>query len=142
MSGGATTLVLFGIEQYRAPDRASEAIRLDPVVAAPGEHRLEVAVRLPDGYVLNDLAPLHVEWSGGVDSGEFSAIAPNSPITLTLSGLTGDSAVVRIDLTVYYCTANAKELCLIDQAAYELPLTVAAGGAAGSGLEHVVVVAG
>ncbi len=142
VSGAATTLVLYGIEEYRAPVAATEAILLDPVVAAPGDHRLEISVRLPEGYVLNDLAPLHIGWSGEVASGEFSAVAPDSPITVTLSGLTGGNVVVRVDLTIYYCTANAKELCLIDQAAYEVPLMIAAGGVGGSGLEHTVVVEG
>ena len=135
-TGEASTLVLYGIEQYLPPVEPGAVITLDAVVAAPGEHQVAIDVQLPDGYVLNDLAPLVIQWSGGVEPGEYRAVAPASPISVTLSGLTG---AVRIDVTVYYCEATAKELCLIDRAAYEIPFTVAAGRASHSALEHTVL---
>lgn len=138
VTGAGSTLVLFGIEEYRMPVLAGEVTTLDAVMVAPGDVAVTIEVRLPEGYVLNDRAPLSVSWAGPAVQGELTAIAPALPLRAILTGLTSGTEVVRFDLTVYYCTAAAKELCLIDQASYELPLTIVAGGLGAPMVVHTV----
>lgn len=130
-TGLTRTMVLFGIEEFQAPRDEAAAVVLDPVTLSAGEATLTLDVRLPDGYVVNDLAPFSVEWSGdglSVDRGELSLVAPGFPLELALSGLAAPSGNLVLDVTTYYCTAAAKELCLIDQVRLVVPVTIAAGG--------------
>ena len=139
MTGEATTLVLFGIEEYRSPQDGAEIVSLDPVTVAPGELTVTLEVVLPADHVLNGIAPLTVSWEGAA-AGEFAAVAPELPLTLTVAGLA--TGALRFDLTVYYCSEAALKLCLIDQASYELPITVAAGGVTAVTVEHRVALPG
>lgn len=129
-TGETSTLVLFGIEEFRAPVEEADTLVLDPVVIAPEAVEIALDVTLPVGYVLNDLAPFSVTWSAipmvAVLPGAFSAVAPDFPVVLDV-GPAGGRLI--LDLTTYYCTAEAKDLCLIDQVRLAIPLTVAAGGA-------------
>jgi thiol-disulfide isomerase/thioredoxin len=106
-------------------------ITLDPQTVAAGEGVIRLQLDLPDGYKLNELAPLSVEWSGqdGVEVAEarYQAIAPKMPVTVPAVFHEGETKLTA-DLVVYYCKAAAESLCLIERVRLLLPLVVTAGG--------------
>jgi hypothetical protein len=144
-TGYARTLVLFGIERfpYSAGGPAVAALRLDPVVLAPGAGSLAVEVTLPPGYKLNGLAPFSLAWVVGdgvadlPDGADRSVVAPEFPIEVEVVFVSG-SGLVSADLTIYYCEATATELCLVDQIRLELPVEVRPGGATTATLRYAV----
>jgi DNA-binding beta-propeller fold protein YncE len=140
-TGVTTTLVLYGIEAFRAPLDEAAPVLLGAVALAPGEATLTIDIRLPDGYVMNDLAPFSLEWRGegvGVEPGEMAVVAPGFPIEVVLAGLVPSVGTLVIDVTTYFCTAATKELCLIDQVRLALPVTVTTGAASSAAITHGV----
>ncbi|MCB2224036.1 MAG: redoxin domain-containing protein [Actinobacteria bacterium] len=135
-TGAARTLVLYGIERFagRGDGYRGVEVALDPVTVAPGDGTLVVDVTLPDGYKVNDLAPYSMEWivDGGIATpgpgAEREIVAPEFPLTAPVE-FTAGSGAVTADLTVYYCTADAESLCLIERVRVTVPIEVAAGGA-------------
>jgi hypothetical protein len=140
-TGDTRTLVLFGIERFRTPIGESDVITLDPVTLGPGEASLSVAVALPAGYVVNDLAPFSIGWSGEglvIDAGDRQVVAPEFPIEIAVTGLQASSGTLTVDITTYFCTAETKDLCLIDQVRLEVPVTVTAGAGSTATISYAV----
>ena len=140
-TGVTSTLVLYGIEAFRAPVDETAPVLLGAVSLAPGGATLTIDVRLPDGYVINDLAPFSLEWRGDglvIEPGHLAAVAPGFPIEVALAGLAPSVGTLIIDVTTYFCTAAAKELCLIDQVRLALPVTVTAGAASSAAITYAV----
>jgi DNA-binding beta-propeller fold protein YncE len=143
-TGSTRTLVLFGIERfpYSAVGTGVVALRLDPVVVAPGAGTLVVDVTLPPGYKLNDLAPFSLAWGAGggvaeLAGADLSAVAPEFPIEVGATFLAG-SGLISADVTIYYCETTTTELCLIDRVRMELPVEVREGGATKASLRYAV----
>lgn len=143
-TGSAETIVLYGIERfpYSGGAMVSETVTFEAVSAAPGPGTLTLALTLPDGYKLNDIAPLTIEWytEGGVVEFEmpvFTEVEPALPIEIPVTFSAGDGAI-RAEATIYYCEAEATELCLVHQATFDIPVTVMDGGADTITLEYRV----
>ena len=144
-SGATSTLVLFGIEQFSNPVDEATVVALDAVTLAPGEATLTVDIRIPAGYVVNDVAPFAMEWSGDglvVEPGSREIVAPVFPIEVTLLGLSASTGTLIVDVTTYFCTEATKELCLIDRVRLAVPVTVAAGSVASAEIAYEIAVPG
>ena len=116
-------------------------IALDPGSVATGVGTIALQLNLPDGYKLNDLAPLTVDWSSGdgveVAEARYQAIAPEMPVTVAAVFHEGETNLTA-DLVVYYCQAAAESLCLIERVRLLLPLVVTAGGPSTLTLSHTI----
>jgi DNA-binding beta-propeller fold protein YncE len=116
-------------------------ITLDPQTVAAGEGVIRLQLDLPNGYKLNELAPLSVEWSGqdGVEVAEarYQAIAPKMPVTVPAAFHEGETKLTA-DLVVYYCKAAAESLCLIERVRLLLPLVVTAEGDSTLAISHTI----
>jgi hypothetical protein len=116
-------------------------ITLDPQTVAAGEGVIRLQLDLPNGYKLNELAPLSVEWSGqdGVEVAEarYQAIAPKLPVTVPAVFHEVETKLMA-DLVVYYCKAAAESLCLIERVRLLLPLVVTAEGDSTLAISHTI----
>ncbi len=132
-TGAADTMVLYGIERFPvASDEGGVAtLTLPALVAGPGAGTITVDLTLPAGHVLNDIAPLSIEWDGAgiVDLGDaaaYSAVAPDLPLVLPVTFAAG-TGTVTADLTVYHCREDESGLCYIDRVRLEVPVSVDPG---------------
>jgi thiol-disulfide isomerase/thioredoxin len=128
----------------RQPEGAAytgKIITVDPQTVAAGEGVIRLQLDLPDGYKLNELAPLSVEWSGqdGVEVAEarYQAIAPKLPVTVPAVFHEGETKLTA-DLVVRYCKAAAESLCLIERVRLLLPLVVTAEGDSTLAISHTI----
>jgi DNA-binding beta-propeller fold protein YncE len=135
-TGSADTIVLFGIERFpvASEDAGVTTVMAPPATVGTGPGTVTVDLTLPDGEVLNDIAPLSIEWDGsGVvdfgDAGSYGVVAPDLPITLPVTFHPG-TGTVTADLTVYHCREGESGLCLIDRVRLVIPVTVTVGGPA------------
>jgi DNA-binding beta-propeller fold protein YncE len=134
-TGGTKTLVFYGIERfpYTGSDGGPATFEIGAVAAGPGEGQVVFDLMLPAGYKLNDIAPLTIAWSVEGDGADFgdhafvSIVEPGLPLDIPVTWSTGE-ATLRGELTVYYCTEESSELCLVHQVALEIPVVVAPGG--------------
>lgn len=144
-TGDTSTLVLFGIERFANPTDGfvGTVVRLDPIEVAPGEGRVVIDVSIPAGYKVNDLAPYSMMWTVEGDAialasdADRSVVAPEFPLEVGATFSAGEGQVTG-DLTIYYCTADAESLCLIEQVRIEAPVVVTPGADSGLVLEHVI----
>jgi DNA-binding beta-propeller fold protein YncE len=132
-TGEAATLVLYGIERFETAGDGFDGtvVRLDPAAVAPGPGRVVLDVSLPDGYKVNDLAPFSMSWlvEGGIadlQDADRSIVAPEFPQEVAATFSPG-SGMVTADVTVYFCTEEAEQLCLIDRVRLEAPVEVGEG---------------
>lgn len=136
VTGSAETLVFYGIERfpYSGSGGGPATFEAGAVVAGPGPGRIVLDLTLPAGYKLNDIAPLTIAWTvdGGAvtldDGGLLSIVEPALPLEIPVTWSAGE-ATLRGEVTVYYCTEESSELCLVHQVNLVVPVTVAAGGA-------------
>ncbi len=134
-TGETSTLVLYGIERFVGADDTytGTIVELDPVTVAAGPGRVVVDVDLPDGYKVNDIAPFSMVWTVDGDVAELtdadqSMVAPAFPLEVEAEFSAGTGSLLT-DLTVYYCTAESEELCLIERVRIIAPLEVGEGPA-------------
>jgi DNA-binding beta-propeller fold protein YncE len=136
VTGETKTIVLYGIERFpnSGGDAGPDQVRVAALGAGPGPATISLDLSLPDGYKLNDIAPLTIEWSadGGVaeftDGPILSVVEPALPLVIPVM-LSAGTGTIRAEATVYYCIEETSELCLVHQVILEIPLTVADGGA-------------
>ncbi len=145
-TGELTTLALRDPQSLLMDNFASAvadgAVRLPAATVAPGVSELRITIELPENHRLNGLAPLtgyFASESGVVSFGvpDFSAVEPELPIVIPVEVAQGDD-VVSAELTIYYCSYDAVELCFIDQVTLELPVTVSDDGGDGLDMLHVL----
>jgi DNA-binding beta-propeller fold protein YncE len=144
VTGAAETLLLFGIERFEPEsDYTGTVVDLVPVTLAPGEAVLTVAVMIPPGFKVNPLAPTSVTWSvegeavslgGDADRSAPGLAFPQSAAAEVAEG----SATVVAEITVYYCTAEAEELCYLERVRLRLPVESAVDGAEQAVLTYVI----
>jgi thiol-disulfide isomerase/thioredoxin len=134
-TGEADTMVLYGIERfpYAGSDGGALIVTIDEVTAGPGPGQIVLDLALPAGYKLNDIAPLTIVWSVEGDAADFgdgrivSIVEPALPLELPVTWSPGE-AILRGEVTVYYCTEESSELCLVHQVVLEVPVVVTPGG--------------
>ena len=139
-TGEVATRVLYGIERFPSAALGTPpVVTLPGVEVAPGDGEVLLFIFIPDGYKVNDLAPFSMTWdANGVAliDGDRSIVDPRFP--LAVAATFSSSGLLAVDLTVYYCTVEADQLCLIEQVRLELPFSVAGGGAATATLEYSI----
>jgi sugar lactone lactonase YvrE len=140
-----TTLVLVDLEGLltrRPTDSAytGKTVTLEPQTVGAGEGTIQLAVTLPDGYKVNDLAPFSIEWSNGAESlvqfsdeANLTMVEPQFPLSFPASFTAGESEITA-ELVIYYCEAEAESLCFIERVQITIPLIVS-----GSGSDTLVV---
>jgi len=133
VTGSADTMVLFGIERFpvATDDGGMTTLMMPAAQVGAGSGTVTVDLTLPAGQVLNDIAPLSIEWDGAgvVDFGDavsYAAVAPALPITIPVTFVEGTGSVTA-DLTVYHCREDESGLCLIDRVRLVIPVTASAG---------------
>jgi DNA-binding beta-propeller fold protein YncE len=99
-----------------APDAALEpsfvegegdiVVTLPPETVQAGEGTLVIDVTMPEGYKLNDLAPL-----------------PDLPLEIPVTFVAGQTELT-LDLAVYWCEGVNQSLCFVDRAKMVVPLSV------------------
>jgi thiol-disulfide isomerase/thioredoxin len=144
-SGDTSTLVLSGIEAFMpiAEDYQGTVLTLEPATVASGSGTLLIDVQTPAGYKFNDLAPTSVAWSveGNIaeipDEANVTIPGPTFPMEFEISFTEGSGALVA-DLNLYYCEAEAEELCLFDQVRLHLPLTVGGDAESVASLSYAI----
>jgi thiol-disulfide isomerase/thioredoxin/DNA-binding beta-propeller fold protein YncE len=112
---------------------------------AAGEGVIELAITLPEGYKLNDLAPSISEWTADGAAITFSAdplieqiVEAELPLRVPVT-LTAGEGQLQGSLTLYYCEAINQTLCFVDQVRIAAPVVVGAGDSTTLALQHVIV---
>ena len=121
---------------------AGEVLALDEQTLAPGEGSITLAFDIPEAFKINPLTRSTVQLRSSdsavlalPDEATLSIETPELLIPLTLSE---GSALLSLDVTLYYCEAENERYCLIDSVLIELPLRVsdAADPAAAARIER------
>jgi sugar lactone lactonase YvrE len=140
-TGATSTLVLKGVEAFDQPARfAGEVVTLPSLPAGAGPASVLLDYRLPDGYIVNAEAPSSITIASGepivvFDSGgAVDLTGSDLPVSVPIT-LREGTGTARFDVTIIYCSDEAKDLCLIDRVRYEQPLDV---GPAGSSAQIVL----
>jgi len=119
-------LVVVGGNQASGAARTLEAIRVPPA-----QTTLTLTLSFPDGYKLNLLAPSSLTLH--TDNPQVAQAAAEHPIQADSLQvplqLTEGTAVLTLELTLFYCQEAQEQLCLIDTTTLLLPLLVEAGAA-------------
>jgi DNA-binding beta-propeller fold protein YncE len=146
-AGTARTLVLQGVERFNpragADTYRGTVINLPPATIAPGAGVVRLALTLPPGYKVNDLAPSAVRWQTQGNAVILPADADQALAGLSFpleipAAFAAGAGTLTADLTVIYCEAETPELCLIEEARLVAPLNVAAGGASALELPYTI----
>ncbi len=116
-------------------------IRMEPVAVKPagGAIRLHVALRLPDGYKINDMAPTQYWIEAASPDGPIARSALDRPtrrakpaadfeISLPVSGEQGKE-MLKVSLIYYYCEQAGSGLCKIGSVVWTAPVELTTGAA-------------
>ncbi len=116
------------------PDAA--IVQLDGVKLKPdaGKVKLQVALKLPEGYKINPLAPLRylVESTGSTGPINPAALGvltsveqPAADFTIDLPATaTSGSETLRVSLAYYYCQDGSEGVCKVGSVTWNVPLTL------------------
>ncbi len=131
------TLSLRSLERLRmTPAEARPADkRLEPLVVTPGRVTLTFKINLPPGHKLHPTMPvlLHLKRDSIHIDHTFQ---PTDTTQVTI--LVEVDQDLTIDLTLYYCQAEADHLCLIHDIRLVVPLSVEEGGQANISIPYTV----
>lgn len=144
------TLVLIDSAGLLTRQPAGEAftgqtIALEPQTVPAGTGTIQLAVEIPIGYKVNDLAPFSMVWNSdneAVAIGEIDATAsivnPTFPLEIPVTFSEGETTLTA-DLVIYYCEAEAESLCLIEQVRIIVPVMVTSeSGSAELIVPHII----
>ncbi len=118
------------------PGAAQVALKAASVQPIDGKVRLQVQLTLPDGYKINNLAPLRylVEASGAqgpVERATLGKLAdapkrtPSFDIELPLGDASGTEKL-QISLAYYYCQEGAEGVCKAGSVVWSVPVKISA----------------
>lgn len=136
-SGIVSSLELTNIGKLSPPQKSSfkgRPVQLGNIQVEAGKTELEISFKLPEGYKLNQNAPLYLNWYGA-DPGQIELTNDTTsrevreikfPVVTGIKTLKQKS-LMKIDAVIYYCT-NEQSVCLVDriQASVELVPSVTA----------------
>lgn len=115
-------------------DAFDEVIRTEEAELTRDGATLEFRLSLPPGYVANHLSPLTAEIradGGAVTIGteQQQLQTPEYPLTIAtdVSAAEPLDTEITADLSVYYCEEEARQVCLIRQVRFILPVTFGSG---------------
>jgi len=132
-SGDVSTLVLIDTDglmtrQPAGSDYTGKIVDMDPQYVATGPGTLTLAIEIPQGYKVNDLAPFSMEWSVEGDVATFNPqdsdaviVDPDFPMTIPVEFTAGEGALAG-ELVIYYCENDSQSLCLIERVRINAPV--------------------
>jgi len=144
VTGVVSTVTFPNVERLQSPVPATSGftggafqgegtILLAQQTVAAGPGTLLIDLKMPDGYKLNNLAPLTAIWPDNPvaqippESRDLRLTAPELPVQVPVTFAPGQTELT-LDLTVYWCEAVNETLCFVDRATLVLPLTVVPDG--------------
>ena len=148
-SDEVSTLVLIDRDglltrQPAGSDYTGKIVDLESQHVAAGPGTLTLAIEIPQGYKVNDLAPFSMEWSAQGDVATFNPqdsnaviVDPNFPMTIPVELTAGDGAITG-ELVIYYCENDSQSLCLIERVRINAPLIVTDEGAGEVVIEYEI----
>ena len=120
---------------------AGEAATLAEQTVAAGDGEITLRIDLPEGYKINPLISSTLSISSDGDAvviDQAEAVIDSEQISVAAEFASGQ-ATLGAELTLYYCEAVDESLCLIDEVAFSVPVTVAEEGADVITLEREVM---
>jgi len=138
-TGTVDTLVVHSIP--RSPEEVA-SVQLPPVRLAPGAATIEVALRLPDGFKVNETAPSGVTLHElpsilEAERREVSAPGQEFPVSFAVTAREGTgSATLRLALV--YCREGNEGLCFFETVDLVAPVEVRDNAATEATLTHRV----
>jgi thiol-disulfide isomerase/thioredoxin len=113
-TGHVDTFLIYGVEAF--PQAAADGvveIDVGSVLFGAADAGILIDVLLPAGFKVNDLAPLSASWTTAAGrAGSASVAGPVFPLSIPVELTPGP---FTLDLTTYYCRAEAEDLCFIDR---------------------------
>lgn len=122
-AGQVHTFRLRGLDRLPGPAPVEQAQRIEPLQVAPGQVRLVLDVRLPEGYERSPDSPAVVRLGDGSPVYSF---APGEAIAWMVD--VRESRSLPVEVTLYYCQAHDARLCLIHDQKLVIPLEVSQDG--------------
>lgn len=140
------TLEIAGLEPPPRPEVQPVAavpgkpvlVKTPPLQPQQGKIRLEVKLRLPEGFKMNPLAPMRyklelLDPQGPIDReavqpGVVKLDQPADAFQISLPVRGEGKETIRVSLTYYYCKDGAEGICKVGSVAWNVPLEVAASG--------------
>jgi YVTN family beta-propeller protein len=152
-NGQLSTLALHNAEMLLTPrpsrkkEFRGETVTLAEQAVAAGRGTIAVHVTIPEGYVMNTLAPFSltlVPRDSAIvkvreEDAERSIENPSFPVTVPVLFASGRT-VVTIDCVVYYCEEQKENLCLVKQLRVAVPIRAGEPGG-GSRVDVPVTIA-
>jgi hypothetical protein len=166
-SGKVRTITIEGLapppkaepKEESGPFVGAKEIKLPPQSIKPSDGKIKftVALKLPDGFKINPLAPMTYRVDPQLEAGSPAASAsplvsrseiakfvklekpaPTFEFSLpAAANVTNDQ--LRIGLRYYYCREGKEGVCKTGSVVWAVPLTISAQGAEKVALEHSVV---
>ena len=136
--------MLQGIETIASEDQglyAGEVIELAPVRVQPGPGTVNLSIRLPQGYKVNELAPTSFELDFDTRhiqvEGETSYTQPGMefPQRIPVQFKEGESTL-GLNLALYYCEDGRESLCYYLPLRFQVPFIVEKNGSTEVTVEH------
>ncbi|MAU10114.1 MAG: hypothetical protein CL607_09855 [Anaerolineaceae bacterium] len=115
-------------------------IELDSQTIAAGDGELVMTLVLPEGYKINTLTSSVLEANSDSEAVTFTenAVAVEDTTVSMAANFAEGEATVSLELDVFYCEVENETVCLIERAAFELPVTVSEDGSEGIAIEHSI----
>lgn len=120
-------------------------VRLPALTAARGASQIVLNIQLPEGYKQNNQAPFTLRFYNNTPiarvapaDNNLSLITPPMPVRMPVM-LSEGEALITLDAAIFYCEAVNETLCFPAFLRFELPLRVAAEGAAEIAIDYLLV---
>ena len=133
-----TTLVLSHSESAAKPEKKNpflETIEL-PLERVSQKAKISLAVELPENHEFTEGTPLHYK-VGFAGNGKAQVLLKEEelerpegklPVQLNMAGVSGEGAVLEVELDIPYCTTTEPKLCKFKSVKWTQPVSFAAGG--------------
>jgi sugar lactone lactonase YvrE len=113
---------------------AGRVVEVGPRSLKPGDDKVVLNIKLPQGYHFNNDAPFYLSWKSDdekivkftIDPRNAKAHGQSFPLELPVSAMKG-GANLTVDAIVYFCK-NESSVCLFDNIRFKVPVTVAETG--------------
>lgn len=105
---------------------AGDVVQLEPQSVAAGEGELMLNLTLPEGYKINELTYSALDLASDSDAVQFGQDEigiEETTVTVPVTYTDGE-AVVSLEMNLFYCEQDNETVCLIERAAFELPVSV------------------
>jgi thiol-disulfide isomerase/thioredoxin len=141
-SGQVSTLAIAGLAPPSPPQPAkkptfpgAKQVKLNPAAVKPADGKITLAVqlKLPEGWKINDLAPMGYFLEAEAETGPVDRTAvgkttrldkPATSFNITLPVTGAGQDVVKVSMNYYYCQDGGEGLCKVGSVVWTVPLKV------------------